>query len=94
MLTDQLTAGQRAGAAPFLSDDTSWGLGLAVPVAGASPGAMPHGYGWDGGTGTTWRTDPRTGLSGILFTQRSMTSPQPPQVFTDFWRCAQDCLDG
>jgi len=89
MVTDQL-----AGAAPFLDDGTSWGLGLAVPAAGASPGAMPRGFGWDGGTGTTWRSDPRTGLSGILFTQRSMISPAPPQAFTDFWRTADDCLAG
>jgi len=92
MLTDQLTAGQRAGAAPFLGGDTSWGLGLAVPAAGPSAAAIPRGFGWDGGTGTTWRSDPRTGLTGILFTQRSMTSPEPPQAFTDFWRAAYDCL--
>jgi CubicO group peptidase (beta-lactamase class C family) len=94
MLTDQLTAGQRAGAAPFLSDGTSWGLGLAVPAAGPSVGVIPRGFGWDGGTGTTWRSDPRTGLTGILFTQRSMTSPEPPQAFTDFWHAAFGCLDG
>ena len=62
--------------------------------AGPSVGVIPRGFGWDGGTGTTWRSDPRTGLTGILFTQRSMTSPEPPQAFTDFWHAAFGCLDG
>jgi hypothetical protein len=32
-------------------------------------------------------------LTGILFTQRAMTSPQPPEVFVDFWDCAYGALD-
>ena len=48
----------------------------------------PGGFGRDGGTGTTWRSDLSAELTGILLTQRAMTSPEPPQVFTDFWGCA------
>ena len=35
-----------------------------------------------------WRNNPAKGLTGILLTQRAMTSPEPPAVFDDFWRHA------
>jgi CubicO group peptidase (beta-lactamase class C family) len=53
---------------------------------------MPRGYGWEGGSGTAWRTDPETGLTGILLTQRMMTSPEPPEVARDFWTAAYAAL--
>ena len=42
-------------------------------------------FGWDGGYGTSWYSDPREQLTGILLTQRLMDSPQPPRTITDFW---------
>ena len=93
MTTDRLTAQQRRESALFLGDDGGWGLGLRVPAAGGPGRGTSTGYGWDGGTGTTWRTDPTTGLTGILFTQRAMTSPAAPQVFTDFRAAADRLVD-
>ena len=87
MTTDQLTPAQREGAPPFLGGPDSWGLGLLVPSAtpeGASA-PFPTGIGWDGGSGCTWRTNLRTGVTGILLTQREMDSPESPAVFQDFW---------
>ena len=84
MTTDHLNAAQRAGNAIFLGDDGGWGYGMRAPASG-SPPAVPGGFGWDGGSGTTWRSDPRTGLTGILLTQCEMTSSEPPAVFVDFW---------
>jgi hypothetical protein len=87
MTTDQLTAAQRKDATPFLGGAVSWGLGMAVPSntpeGRAAP--LPVGIGWDGGSGCTWRTNLRTGTTGILLTQREMDSPEPPPLFTDFW---------
>jgi len=85
MTQNHLTADQRASARLFLGDHGGWGYCMATtaPIEGEPP--MPWGFGWDGGTGTTWRSDPVRGLTGILLTQRAMTSPQPPAVFTDFW---------
>jgi CubicO group peptidase (beta-lactamase class C family) len=83
MTTDRLTAAQRDASGLFLVD-LGWGLGLATPAAGtAAP--FPSGVGWDGGTGTTWRSDLATGATGILFTQRQATSPEPPPLMRDFW---------
>ena len=66
---------------------------MAVPAADGSTG-IPGGFGWEGGTGTSWRTDPAVGLTGILLTQRAMTSPEPPCVVNDFWNAAYAALDG
>ncbi|HMJ00445.1 MAG TPA: serine hydrolase domain-containing protein [Gaiellaceae bacterium] len=85
MTADRLTPSQRDASALFLGDHGGWGLGLVVPAAGSSDQPLPYGIGWDGGTGTTWRSNPRSGVTGILFTQRASTSPTPSQLVEDFW---------
>lgn len=96
MLRDRTTPGDKAEHPMFFGGNSGWGLMMAVPAeAGAAPAAgppangTPRGYGWDGGSGTTWRTDPSTGLTGILLTQRMLTSPEPPAVVGDFWSAAR-----
>lgn len=87
MTTDHLTADQRASGALFLGvQGGGWGYGMAAPgpVTGDPP--FPWGYGWNGGTGTLWMTDPVRGVTGILLTTRAMTSPEPPPHFTAFWK--------
>lgn len=79
LTTNRLGAAQITKNAMFLGDDAGWGLGMATPLDGRG------GYGWDGGTGTSWRTDPSTGVTGILLTQRAFTSPVPPPHVVDFW---------
>ncbi|MGH6997898.1 MAG: serine hydrolase domain-containing protein, partial [Phenylobacterium sp.] len=77
MTTDQLTAAQRRDGAMFL-DGRGWGLGMSTPPAGqAGP------YGWDGGFGTSWRSDPRAGLTAILLTQR-LFDPDPGPAYGAF----------
>jgi CubicO group peptidase (beta-lactamase class C family) len=92
MTTNYITAEQRAVAAPFLDAAHGWGYGMAAPVPGEAVTDVPSGFGWDGGTGTTWRTDPSSGLTGILFTQRSMESPVAPKLYEDFWTCARGAI--
>jgi len=84
MTTDRLSRVQRDASRIFLGEHGGWGLGMEVPAAG-STAPLPCGFGWDGGTGTTWRSNPRSGVTGILFTQRQATSPEPPPVMNDFW---------
>jgi CubicO group peptidase (beta-lactamase class C family) len=60
---------------------------MSVPAGDGSTG-VPGGFGWDGGTGTTWRTDPAVDLTGILLTQRAVSSPEPPELMTGFWNAA------
>jgi CubicO group peptidase (beta-lactamase class C family) len=88
MTSDQVTPGQRVGAELFFGTHSSWGLGLAVDTRRTEVYQNPGRFGWTGGFGTTAYVDPSEGLVGILFTQRMMTSPEPPRVFTDFWTTA------
>jgi CubicO group peptidase (beta-lactamase class C family) len=90
MCSDHLTVEQRGASTLFLGDDSGWGFGMGVPAAGPRRPGARYGFGWDGGTGTTWRSDTANDLTGILFTQRAMDSPEPPPVFTDFWDALYD----
>ncbi|WP_426593737.1 serine hydrolase domain-containing protein [Cellulomonas sp. McL0617] len=65
-----------------------WGLGLGVTVADRPDGRHAGSYGWDGGLGATWWTDPVTDTIAILLTTDAWTSPQPTPVFVDFWTAA------
>ena len=97
MLRDRTTARDRAENPWFFGQHLGWGLTMSVPAAGAGPGAadgLPRGYGWEGGSGTSWRTDPATGLTGILLTQRTVTSPEPTEVARDFWAAASAAIAG
>jgi len=84
MTTDRLSRTQREASRIFFGEHGGWGLGMAVPATG-SIAPLPCGFGWDGGTGTTWRSNPRGGVTGILFTQRALNSPASPPVVDDFW---------
>ena len=96
MLRDRTTERDRAESGWFFGENHGWGLTMSVPAAGVdSVNALlgvPRGYGWDGGSGTTWRTDPDTGLTGILLTQRMLAAPEPPAVARDFWAYAYAAL--
>jgi CubicO group peptidase (beta-lactamase class C family) len=94
MTRDHLSEAQRASAPLFLGAHGGWGFGMATPgpTRGAPP--EPSGYGWNGGTGTLWTTDPDYGLTGIVLSTRAMTSPVPPAHVVEFWQAAYGALDG
>jgi CubicO group peptidase (beta-lactamase class C family) len=85
MTTDRLTPAQRRASGFFLGEHGGWGLGLTVPAAGSSDQPLPCGIGWDGGSGTTWRSSLSSGVTGILFTQRQGVSPVPSPLIEEFW---------
>ena len=93
MTTNHLTDEQRAGARDFLGDNRGWGFGVSVVINRDDVAAIPGRYGWDGGSGTTWRSDPTEHMITILLTQRAMDSPAPPPVFRDFWTSAYQAID-
>ena len=93
MTSDQLTAQQREGSEIFFGTCSSWGLGMAVDIGRSEIYNTPDRYGWTGGLGTTAYVDPVEGVIGILFTQRMMDSPQPPNVFADFWTLAYGAIE-
>lgn len=65
-----------------------WGLGLGVCLTDLPDGRHAGSYGWDGGMGSSWWTDPVTGTIAILLTTDAWSSPQPGPVFRDFWAAA------
>ena len=93
MTSNQLTPEQRLGSELLLGASRGWGFGLSVFTARDDLCHVPGRYGWDGGYGTSWYSDPRETMTGILLTQRMIDSPQPPAVFADFWTLAYQAID-
>ena len=66
---------------------------MAAPAAGGGSADIPGGFGWEGGAGTSWRSDLDADLTGILFTQRGMGSPESGEIYGDFWKAAYAAID-
>ncbi len=95
MTTDHLTANQKAvsGLGAGFFDSQGWGFGMSVTTRREDIAETVGKFGWDGGLGTSWRSDPTEELVGILMTQRAWTSPSPPNVCLDFWTSAYQAID-
>ncbi len=93
MTTNHLTPAHKVGSEMFFALDRGWGFGMAVVTGRDTMSSTPGRFGWDGGLGTSGYSDPAEDMVGILFTQRSLDSPQPPQVFADFWTSAYQAID-
>jgi CubicO group peptidase (beta-lactamase class C family) len=95
MTTDQLTPEQKAASGLFggYFDGHGWGFGLSMVTRRDDVAGSVGQFGWDGGLGTSWRSDPREDMVGILMTQRAWTSPSPPDVCRDFWTATYQALD-
>jgi CubicO group peptidase (beta-lactamase class C family) len=91
MTTDQLTAEQRARSesVPVFLGNFGWGLGLAVVTEPDDLTAVPGRYGWDGGLGTSWYSDPDEDLIAILMTQRMAPSGIQPAFWTAVYQAIE-----
>jgi CubicO group peptidase (beta-lactamase class C family) len=95
MTTDQLTPEQKAasGLVGGYFDSHGWGFGLSMVTRRDDVAGSVGQFGWDGGLGTSWRSDPHEDLIAILMTQRAWTSPSPPDVCRDFWTSTYQAID-
>jgi CubicO group peptidase (beta-lactamase class C family) len=95
MTTDQLTPAQKAvsGLVPGYFDSHSWGFGVSIVTRREDLAGTVGQFGWDGGLGTSWRSDPREDMVIILMTQAAWTSASPPRVCRDFWTSAYQAID-
>src|SRR6266536_4090747 len=93
MTSDQLTPEQKAvsGLVPGYFDSHGWGFGLSVVTRRDDMAGAVGTFGWDGGLGTSWYSDPREDMVIILMTQRMWASPSPPNVY--FWTLAYQAID-
>ena len=87
MVTDHLTADQRAASRLFL-DGQGWGIGGSVDIAELDPWNIPGRYGWTGGSGTSAHVVPADGAVAILLSQVAMGSPTALVLQQDFWTYA------
>jgi len=94
MTTDQLTPEQKAvsGFVPGYFDSRGWGFGMSVVTRRTDLAAVPGSFGWDGGLGTSWFSDPTEDMVGILMTQRS-GFPLFSKVYLDFWTSVYQAID-
>jgi CubicO group peptidase (beta-lactamase class C family) len=95
MTADQLTPAQKAATdwLPGYFDSHGWGFGVSIVTRRDQPFGSLGTFGWDGGMGTSWYTDPREELVTIILTQRAWRSPSPPNVCLDFWTLAYQAID-
>jgi CubicO group peptidase (beta-lactamase class C family) len=93
MTTDQLTPDQREGSEIFFGGYSSWGLGMSVETKRDEIFHIEGKFGWEGGLGTSARTDPANGMIGILFSPLLMDSPEAPKLYNDFWTLAYAAME-
>ena len=95
MTTDQLTPEQKAvsGLVSGFFDSHGWGFGMAVVTRRDDVASSVGKFGWDGGLGTSWWSDPAEQMVTILMTQCAWTSPEPPNICRDFWTLAYQAID-
>jgi CubicO group peptidase (beta-lactamase class C family) len=94
MTTDHLTPAQKAisGFLPGFFDALGWGFGVSIVTRRDGVSAIPGRYGWDGGYGTTWSSDPAEQMVSIMMTQRA-GFPLFSSVHLDFWTSAYQAID-
>lgn len=93
MTTDQLTPEQKSSDLGGFFNSHGWGFGVAMVTRREDPSEPVGKFGWDGGLGTSWRSDPQEDMITILMTQRAWSSPNPPDVSRDFWTLAYQAID-
>ncbi len=94
MTTDQLTPEQKtvSGFFPGYWDSRGWGFGVSMVTRRDDVAAVPGRYGWDGGYGTSWSSDPKEDMVAILMTQR-LAFPLSSGIYLDFWTSAYQTID-
>jgi CubicO group peptidase (beta-lactamase class C family) len=92
MTTDHLTPSQKAAAdVAGYWDAHGWGFGMAIATRRDEASTVPGQLGWDGGFGTSWRSDPAEDLVAILMTQR-LGFPTSSPTYLDFWTSAYQAI--
>lgn len=94
MTTDHLTPEQKAASAFFAGqwDNRGWGFGVSIITGRDNVWAVPGRFGWDGGYGTSWASDPKEDMVALLMTQRA-EFPLFSSIYLDFWTSTYQAID-
>jgi CubicO group peptidase (beta-lactamase class C family) len=93
MTMDHLSPEQKVGAEMFFGKSSGWGFGMSVVTRREQTWTTPGRFGWDGGLGTSWASDPAEDMVTILLTQRAMTSLAGAPLVPDFWTSVYQAID-
>jgi CubicO group peptidase (beta-lactamase class C family) len=95
MTADHLTPEQKARSAlvPGAWDSHGWGFGVSMVTRRDDMAGSVGSFGWDGGLGTSWSSDPQEEMVAILMSQSGWSSPSPPSVCLDFWVLAYQAIE-
>ena len=93
MTTDQLTPEQKAASDffPGFWESRGWAFGGSIVTRRDDVAAVPGRFGWDGGYGTSWASDPKEDMVAILMTQRA-AFPLVSGIYLDFWTSAYQAI--
>lgn len=92
MTMNHLTAEQQSLADFILPDNCGWGMGMSIITRRDDPFGPVGSYGWTGGLGTMWQSDPSEDMVTILLTQRMFASPTDLDIFRDFMTSAYQAI--
>jgi len=94
MTSDHLTPEQKAvsGFFPGYWDSRGWGFGISIVTRRDDVAGSVGRFGWDGGLGTSWSSDPKEEMVAILMTQRA-AFPLSSGIYLDFWTSAYQAID-
>jgi CubicO group peptidase (beta-lactamase class C family) len=70
MTTNHITPEQKVESEIVLDETRGWGFGLAIVTRGDEMSPIPGRFGWDGGYGTSWGSDPNHEMVAIFMSQR------------------------
>jgi CubicO group peptidase (beta-lactamase class C family) len=94
MTTDQITPAQKAASpfSPGFWEQRGWGFGVSMITRRDDVAAVPGRYGWDGGFGTSWSSDPHEDMVAVLMVQR-LFDQVVVDLHADFWTLAYQAID-
>jgi CubicO group peptidase (beta-lactamase class C family) len=94
MTADQITPAQKATSpfSPGFWEQRGWGFGVSMIARRDDVAAVPGRYGWDGGFGTSWSSDPHEDMVAVLMMQRLFDSVVV-DLHADFWTLAYQAID-
>ena len=84
MKTNHLTASHRAGGEMILGRGRGWGYGIAVVTEALPDRPAAGSFGWIGGYGSSWISDPSRDLTMILLTQHEFSSAGGDPIHQEF----------
>jgi CubicO group peptidase (beta-lactamase class C family) len=82
--SNHLTPAQVAASGPEPSEPVGWGYGVSVQLDTVAAGLPVGTYGWAGGLGSLWNTDPTADVVAILLTNQAFLTPEPLPITESF----------